>query len=106
MFYLIVLTAGLYLAVLFILKQRRTPENLYSRTKALLVKEGLLKEEALPEEILSACKDKEYYKLVKFIISIYQRHRYSPYKVYPDEVREGYRALSKLKELIRSSRRS
>jgi len=43
--------------VLFILKQRRTPENLYSRTKALLVKEGLLKEEALPEEILSACKE-------------------------------------------------
>ncbi len=105
-FYLLVFTAGLYLTVLFVLKQRRTPENLYGRTKALLVKEGIIKEDALPEEILSSCKDKEYYKLVKFILSIYQRHKYSPYKVYPDEVREGYNALSKLKDLIRSSRRS
>lgn len=105
-FYLLVFTAGLYLTVLFVLKQRRTPENLYGRTKALLVKEGIIKEDALPEEILSSCKDKEYYKLVKFILSIYQRYKYSPYKVYPDEIREGYRALSKLKDLIRSSRRS
>lgn len=105
-FYLILLTVSLYLAILFILKQRKTPENLYKRTKALLVREGLLKEDALPEEILSACKDKEYYKLVKFILSIYQRYKYSPYKVYPDEIREGYVALNRLKEIIRSSHRS
>ncbi|MFN4320180.1 MAG: transglutaminaseTgpA domain-containing protein [Aquificaceae bacterium] len=105
-FYLVLLTVSLYLAILFILKQRKTPENLYKRTKALLVREGLLKEDALPEEMLSACKDKEYYKLVKFILSIYQRYKYSPYKVYPDEIREGYVALNRLKEIIRSSHRS
>ena len=95
-----------FLALYLFLRLRKTPENLYLRTKRLLRSEGIIKNQVLPEEILSACKDKEYYKLVKFILSIYQRHKYSPYRVYPDEVREGYRALARLREVIRNSRHS
>ncbi|MCX7990309.1 MAG: DUF3488 and transglutaminase-like domain-containing protein [Aquificaceae bacterium] len=96
----------IYLSFHLFLRLRKTPENLYIRTRDILRKEGIVREERLPEEILSACRDREYYRLVKFILSLYQRYRYSPYRVYPDEVREGYRALERLKEIIRSSRRS
>ncbi|MCS6875932.1 MAG: DUF3488 and transglutaminase-like domain-containing protein [Aquificaceae bacterium] len=96
----------LYVLINFLLRLRKTPENLYLSTRELLSREKLIEKDALPEEILSACRGREYYKLVKFILSIYQRHKYSPYRIYPDEIKEGYRALKKLKEVIHTSRRS
>ncbi|MFN3870227.1 MAG: transglutaminaseTgpA domain-containing protein [Aquificaceae bacterium] len=104
--YLAGLLLSLYMAFHLLLKLRKTPENLFLKTRSLLANRGVVKEDALPEEIISACKGKEYYSLVKFILSIYQRHKYSPYKLYPDEIREGYRALKRLKEIIRNSDRS
>lgn len=97
---------SLYMVSHLLLRLRKTPKNLFLKTRSLLVKEGIIKEDALPEEIISACKEKEYYSLVKFILSLYQRYRYSPYKIYPDEIREGYRALKRLREIIRNSDRS
>ncbi|MCX8164745.1 MAG: DUF3488 and transglutaminase-like domain-containing protein [Aquificaceae bacterium] len=96
----------LYLVLFIFSRFRKTPENLYLKTRDILHREGLVKKEALPEEVLSACKNKEYYRLVKFILSIYQRHKYSPYRVYSDEIVEGYRAMENLRRIIRSSRRS
>ncbi len=97
---------ALYFAFFLFKRTRKTPENLYQRTKELLNKEKVVSEDALPEEIISACKGTDLYNHVKFILAIYQRYKYSPYKVYPDEIEEGYKALKKLKEIIRNSRRS
>ncbi len=96
----------IYLSLYLLKGLRKTPENLYLKTRDLLSKEGLVHGKALPEEIISACRNTELYNHVKFILSIYQRHKYSPYRVYPDEIKEGYRTLKRLKELIRNSRRS
>ncbi|MFN7065257.1 MAG: transglutaminaseTgpA domain-containing protein [Aquificaceae bacterium] len=103
--YLFAFFLSLYGAISLFLMLRRTPKNLFLKTRSLLASKGLVKEDALPEEILSACKDTHYYSLVKFILSLYQRHKYSPYKLYPDEIREGYRALRELRKVIRSSGR-
>ncbi|MEJ5338784.1 MAG: DUF3488 and transglutaminase-like domain-containing protein [Aquificaceae bacterium] len=103
---LIFLALTFYLAFYLFQRSKKTPENLYRRTRELLHREGIVGEDALPEDIISACRDTELHRYVKFIISIYQRHRYSPYRVYPDEIEEGYRTLKRLKELIRNSRHS
>jgi hypothetical protein len=42
---------------------------------------------------------------VEYIVRLYQRYKYSNYRVYPDEVREGYRVLKTLKAMLNSSRR-
>lgn len=100
------LVLALYLALYLFQRLRKTPENLYRKTGELLRREGLVGEGALPEEMISACRGTEFYRHVKFILSLYQRYRYSPYRIYPDEVEEGYRTLKRLKELMRNSRRS
>ncbi len=105
-FQIFLLASALYLTLFLFQRWRKTPENLYRNTKELLVKEKLVPRDALPEEIISTLKNTDLHKHVKFIISIYQRYRYSPYKLYSDEIEEGYRMLKKLKDLIRSSRRS
>ncbi|WPM31257.1 DUF3488 and transglutaminase-like domain-containing protein [Hydrogenobacter sp. T-2] len=97
---------ALYLAFFLFQRLRKTPENLYRMTRELLEREGIVSKNLLPEEIISACKGTDLYNHVKFILSIYQRYKYSPYKVYPDEIEEGYKALRKLKDIIRNSRRS
>ncbi|QID33463.1 transglutaminaseTgpA domain-containing protein [Pampinifervens florentissimum] len=103
---LLLVALALYLCFYLFKGLRKTPENLYVKTRELLHREGLVHSKALPEEIISACRNTELYNHVKFILSIYQRHKYSPYRVYPDEIKEGYRTLKRLKELIRNSHRS
>lgn len=104
--YFFLLISSLYIILNTLLRLRRTPKNLYLKMKELLVKKGIVEERDLPEELLSKCKDKDYYQMVKFIVSLYQRYKYSPYKIYPDEISEGYRTLKKLKESIHNSYRS
>ena len=105
-FWILLPATTLYFILLLLGRLRKTPENLYRRTRELLEKEGIVSKNLLPEEIISACKGTELYNYVKFILSIYQKYKYSPYKVYPDEIEEGYKALRKLKDIIRNSRRS
>ena len=101
--YLVALISTFYLILRILLKLRKTPQNLYLNMKSLLIKEGIIKDKDLPEDLLQKCKNKDYYQMVKFIVSLYQRYKYSPYKVYPDEIKEGYRILKKLRKSIRSS---
>jgi len=103
---LLLFGTALYLAFFLFQRLRKTPENLYRMTRELLEREGIVSKNLLPEEIISTCKGTELYNHVKFILSIYQRYKYSPYKVYPDEIEEGYKALRRLKEIIHNSRRS
>ncbi len=97
---------ALYLAFFLFQRLRKTPENLYRMTRELLEREGIVSKNLLPEEIISTCKGTDLYNHVKFILSIYQRYKYSSYKVYSDEIEEGYKALRRLKAIIRNSRRS
>lgn len=103
---LLLLIFALYALYYLFQRYRKTPENLYRRTKELLLSAGLVDQKAMPEDLISACKNTELYRHVKFIVSLYQKHLYSPYRIYPDELKEGYRALKRLKELIRNFRRS
>ncbi len=105
-FWILLPATTLYFILLLLGRLRKTPKNLYCRTRELLEKEGIVSKSLLPDEIIYACKGTELYNYVKFILSIYQKYKYSPYKVYPDEIEEGYKALRKLKDIIRNSRRS
>jgi transglutaminase-like putative cysteine protease len=76
---------------------RKTPENLYKKLlKKLSRMERTSFEGYMPEEVLEAVAGKPYYGEVRFIVGIYQRHRFSPYKVSRRELEEGYRVLSKI----------
>ncbi len=104
--FLILSLTGLYLIYLQTKRLVKNPENLFMRTREVLFREGLIKDKrAFPEEVIEACKGTAYYEYVKFIAQLYQKSKYSPYRLYPDELEEGYRAFNKLKELLRSDRR-
>jgi len=91
----LVITGGLIHIYLF--RIRKTPENLYRRLIAKLEKTERLKlKNLLPEDILKRLKDKPYYSEVKFITYVYQKSRYSPYKVTKRELEEAYRVLRKI----------
>ncbi|RMH09367.1 MAG: DUF3488 domain-containing protein, partial [Aquificota bacterium] len=95
-----------YISLKVLLSLRKSPTALYLRTRDLLRKVGIAEGEELPQELLQKTVGTPFYRHVEFIVSLYQRSKYSPYKVYKDELKEGYRALATLKKLISNSRRS
>ena len=92
--------ALLYLPIYLYRRLKKDPENLFRRLQETLNSKDS------PERLLEKFKGKEQYKYVEYIVRLYQRYKYSNYRVYPDEVREGYRALKILKDTLNSSRRS
>lgn len=89
-----------YLPFYLYRRLRKDPENLFRRLQETLnFKDS-------PERLLERFKGKEQYRYVEYIVRLYQRYKYSNYRVYPDEVREGYRVLKILKDMLNSSRRS
>jgi hypothetical protein len=92
--------ALLYLPFYLYRRLKRDPENLFRRLQEILNSKDS------PERLLEKFKGKEQYRYVEYIVRLYQRYRYSNYRVYPDEVREGYRVLKTLKAMLNSSRRS
>jgi transglutaminase-like putative cysteine protease len=92
--------ALLYLPFYLYRRLKKDPENLFRRLQEILNSKDS------PERLLEKFKGREQYRYVEYIVRLYQRHRYSNYRVYPDEVREGYRVLKTLKAMLSSSRRS
>jgi len=92
--------ALLYLSPYLYRRLKRDPENLFRRLQEILNSKDS------PERLLEKFKGKEQYRYVEYIVRLYQRYKYSNYRVYPDEVREGYRVLKTLKDMLNSSRRS
>jgi protein-glutamine gamma-glutamyltransferase len=92
--------ALLYLPFYLYRRLKKDPENLFRRLQETLNSKDS------PERLLEKFKGKEQYRYVEYIVRLYQRYRYSNYRVYPDEVREGYRVLKTLKDMLNSSRRS
>ncbi|NAZ23331.1 MAG: DUF3488 domain-containing protein, partial [Thermocrinis sp.] len=92
--------ALLYLPFYLYRRLKRDPENLFRRLQEILNSKDS------PERLLEKFKGKEQYRHVEYIVRLYQRYKYSNYRVYPDEVREGYRVLKTLKAMLNSSRRS
>jgi len=79
--------ALLYLPLYLYRRLKKDPENLFRRLQETLNSKDS------PERLLEKFKGKEQYRYVEYIVRLYQRHKYSNYRVYPDEVREGYRVL-------------
>jgi len=88
----LLLATPFYLIFLYYTRFRKTPENLYKRLTQVLGS----KEE--PERLLEKFKSKSFYHHLEYIVRLYQRHRYSNYKVYTDEIKRGYRALEEIKK--------
>ncbi len=75
----------------------RSPENLYRKTlKKLESKLGVNLRDKLPEEVIREVEGTPYFREVRFIVGIYQRHRFSPHRVSRKELAEGYRVLRKI----------
>ncbi len=92
------ITLSFYFVFLYYRQFRKTPENLYIKLTQVL------KCEEEPERLLEKFKGKDFYHYVEYIVRLYQRHKYSNYKIYPDEVERGYRALKELKNINNSDR--
>jgi len=90
--------AGVYLIALFYARKlRKTPRNLYSALLSRIEKiEGEDLKSLMPEEILSRIRDKPYYVYARYIIGLYQRHRFSAHPVSEKELRKGYEVLRKV----------
>ena len=88
----------LYLLVkIYLLRIRKSPRNLYRAMVRKLEKlEGRSFKGMLPEEVLSAIKGKDYYGAARFIVRLYQKHRFSDKDVERKELDEGYRLLRKI----------
>ncbi len=101
--YILLTTLGLallYLPIYLYRRLKKDPENLFRKLQETLNSKDS------PERLLEKFKGKEQYRYVEYIVRLYQRYKYSNYRVYPDEVREGYRVLKTLKAMLNSSRRS
>ncbi|WP_448587356.1 transglutaminase family protein [Thermocrinis sp.] len=96
----IVAVSLLYFALLYYRRLKKTPENLYIKLKEIL------KCEDEPERLLERFKGSDLYPYVEYIVRLYQRHKYSNYRVYPDEVLRGYGVLKELKRNLNNSDRS
>ncbi len=95
--YLLYASFLLFIVHVYLHSIRKTPSNLYRKLISVLErKEGEKLSKLLPEEVLKKLADKPYYREVKFIIDIYRKHRFSPYKVSKREVEEGYKVLRKI----------
>lgn len=104
--YLLALIA-LYTTFKLYSSNRKTVENLY-RKFIHTVKdsvEGVQENSLLAKDLLKSLKGDPIYSYAEYIVLLYQRYKYSPYKVYKDEVLEGYRALSRIKKILKERRR-
>lgn len=88
-----------YLLLKLYKSSRKTPENLYRDMLKLLKMQNTL----LPEELLKKLKGSEVFPYAEYIVKLYQRHRFSPYKVYKDEVLKGYESIKTMKRLLRNN---
>lgn len=85
------------LFVFYVNRVRKTPENLYRLLVAKLSRlEGENLKGLLPEELLKRVEGKMYGKEASFIVHLYQRHRFSPYRVTKRELEHAYRVLRKI----------
>lgn len=91
----------LYALFKFYMLSRKTPENLYREMLKLLNMPSNL----LPEELLKKLKGSEVYPYAEYIVKLYQRHRFSPYKVYEDEILTGYKSIKIMKKILKDSAR-
>lgn len=91
-------TSALYLLLRFYtLRIKKTPGNLYrAMIRRLERLEGKNLKGMLPEEVLSVVRGKGYYGEVRFIVRLYQRHRFSKEGIGKEELLEGYRLLRRI----------
>ena len=97
--FILLIAIGLYSAIFLYKNHKKTPENLFIKLKKTL------KQEDEPERILEKFKGKDLYPHVEYIVRLYQRYKYSNYRVYSDEVQKGYRALKDIKNRLSNSDR-
>jgi len=82
---------------LYVRKIRKTPANLYRRLLEKLERiEGRKLGNLLPEDVIRLTRFRPYSREVEFIVSLYRRDRFSPYKVTSAEIEKGYRLLRKI----------
>lgn len=86
----------LYATFKLYIYSRKTPENLYRKLLNVLK----VKDKPLPGELLRNLKGSDIYPYVEYIVTLYHRHRFSPYKVYRDEILHGYEALDSIKKML------
>ncbi len=98
MLIILLVSSVLILSVRFyILRLKKSPVNLYRALLRRLERlEGRSFREMLPEDILKQTEGKDYYGIVKFIVRLYQRHRFSKEGVRREELEEGYGLLRKI----------
>ncbi|MEN3034489.1 MAG: DUF3488 and transglutaminase-like domain-containing protein [Aquificaceae bacterium] len=96
---ILLIPAGFYLILQTYLKSRKTPENLYRELKRFLKSRGLITDELLPEHLLAKVSKSPYYDGSLYIVRLYQKKRFSQYKVFKSEVIEGYKILKSLKNI-------
>jgi len=100
-FEFLLISSVVYLLIKFYKSSRKTPENLYRNMLKLLKMPSTL----LPEELLKNLKGSEVFPYAEYIVRLYQRHRFSPYKVYRDEVLTGYESIKTMKKLLKDNDR-
>ena len=95
---ILLVSSVLILSVRFyILRLKKSPVNLYRALLRRLERlEGRSFKGMLPEEVLKQMEGRDYYGIVKFIVRLYQRHRFSKEGVKREELEEGYRLLRKI----------
>ncbi len=90
----------IYLSFNLYRRLRKDPENLFRKLQEVLNSKDS------PERLLEKFKGQEQYKYVEYIVRLHQRYKYSNYRIYPNEIKEGYRVLKVLKGMLNSSHRS
>jgi len=100
-FEFLLISSVVYLLIKFYKSSRKTPENLYRNMLKLLKMPSTV----LPEELLKNLKGSEVFPYAEYIVRLYQRHRFSPYKVYRDEVLTGYESIKTMKKLLKDNDR-
>ncbi len=104
----LLLTVGLtalYLTYRTYRALRKTPENAYTNLIHILRKhlDPSLNPER-PWEVLKRLKGYPFRVYAEFVINLYLRHKYSPYKVYRDEVKRAYESLRRIEKMVRLHR--
>ena len=81
----------------YVRRIRKTPANLYRKLLEKLERiEGRKLRDALPEDVIRITRLRPYSREVEFIINLYRKDRFSPYKVTSSEIEKGYRLLRKI----------
>ena len=105
--YISLVFSALYLAVITFKRLRKTPENVYINLLRILEKHlGSNVDPHKPSEVLKKLKSTPFRREVEYIVYLYQKSKYSPYRIYKDEVHTAYESLERVKKLIRTWNRS